>query len=305
MRSSSITRVIIFILSLGLSILLGTTAIQATMPDPFYWEKIDVDLQLTDSGNLFVTETQTYVFIDKHSDRLSRYIQVDQFSSLSAESFQENFQDIEVTENNQPVANLQLSMLDGQQRISWKHPVINKFPERHTFVLKYQVIGVLERDNPQTKFNWIAISPDLNAPIKAAQVTLHLPAKLSKFTKDFATSGAAVTTKIIDPVTIQFVAKGSTQPQAMLVVRGQFPTKLQSSIDWSWFPVFLICLVIFFLITSYGKAGSIITTILFSIIFLLAGQYGSVLFCILLLIVIIFTDDSDGDGDSDNYNDIG
>ena len=213
MRSSSITRVIIFILSLGLSILLGTTAIQATMPDPFYWEKIDVDLQLTDSGNLFVTETQTYVFIDKHSDRLSRYIQVDQFSSLSAESFQENFQDIEVTENNQPVANLQLSMLDGQQRISWKHPAINKFPEQHTFVLKYQVIGVLEMDNPQTKFKWIAIFPDRNAPIKAAQVTLHLPAKLSKFTKNFTTSGVAVTTKIIDPVTIQFVAKGSTQPQ--------------------------------------------------------------------------------------------
>ena len=160
--------------------------------------------------------------------------------------------------------------------------------------------------NLATKFNWTAILADQNVPIKAAQVTLHLPAKLSKFTKNFTTGEVTGTTKIIDPVTIQFVAKGSIQPKAGLVVFGQFPTNslIPEEFRWSWWPIVLIYLIIFFLITSSGKAGCIVTTILFAIVCLLAGQYGGVLGCILLIIWIIYADDGGGNYNSDDYNDV-
>jgi Predicted membrane protein (DUF2207) len=252
MRSTSIIRAAIFILSFGLSILLGTTAIQATAADPFYWEKMDVDLQLAESGDLLVTETQKYVFTDKYTNRRNRYIQIDKIDSI---------QDIIVTENNKPVSNLQISKSDGKQHISWEHTFTEKFPEEHTFVLKYRAIGSLEVDDPQTKFKWMAIFPDRKVPVNTAQVTLHLPAKLAEATKEFTTNGVAVDIKKIDPTTIQFVAKGSIEPQSKLAILGQFSTNLltvkksqwQASSNFIGWLLFAVYLIIFCLLLTYTR----------------------------------------------------
>lgn len=253
--TSSTIRATIFILSLSLSIFVGTTAIQttvATTADPFYWEKMDVDLRLIESGDLLVTETQKYVFTDKYTNRRNRYIQIDKIDSI---------QDIAVTENNQPVANLQTSKSDGRQHIFWEHPVITKFPKEHIFVLKYRVIGGLEVDRAQTKFKWVAIFPDRQAAIKAAQVTLHLPAKLAGAAKDFTTNGVAVEIKKIDFTTIQFVTKGSIDPHFKLAILGQFPTNLltlkksqwQSSSNFIGWQLFAVYLIIFFIVLTYAE----------------------------------------------------
>jgi hypothetical protein len=142
-------------------------------------------------------------------------------------------QDIVVTENNKPVSNLQISKSDGKQHISWEHTVTEKFPEEHTFVLKYRAIGSLEVDDPQTKFKWMAIFPDRKVPVNTAQVTLHLPAKLAG-AAGFTTNGVAVDIKKIDPTTIQFVAKGSIEPQSKLAILGQFSTKLLTIKKSQW-----------------------------------------------------------------------
>jgi hypothetical protein len=223
--SSSFIRVVCFILSFSLSILSGTTAIQATSAHPFYWEKIDVDLQLIESGDLLVTETQKYVFTDQYTNQRNRYIQIDKIDDI---------QDIVVTEDNQPVANLKVLKSDGKQHISWEHTFANKFPEHHTFVLKYRAIGGLEVEDAQTKFKWMAIFPDRKNSVKSAQVTLHLPAKLSGFAKSFATNGVDVATKNIDPTTIQFIAKESIEPQSKLAILGQFPTNLLNLKKSQW-----------------------------------------------------------------------
>jgi Predicted membrane protein (DUF2207) len=253
MRLTSIIRAAIFILSFSLSILFGTTAIQATAADPFYWEKMDVDLQLVESGDLLVTETQKYVFTDRYTNRRNRYIQIDKIDSI---------QDIVVTENDRPVSNLQISKSDGKQHISWEHTFTEKFPEEHTFMLKYRAIGSLEVGDLQTKFKWMAIFPDREVPVNTAQVTLHLPAKLSNFTKNFTTSGVAVSTEIIDSTTIQFVAKGSIEPQSQLAILGQFPANLitldksqgqsKTSNPWGWLVTILF---LTFILMGLGGSG--------------------------------------------------
>jgi uncharacterized membrane protein YgcG len=210
-----ISRVILFILSLSLSILLGTIVVHGTLDHPFYWEKIDVDLRLVESGDLLVTETQKYVFLDRYTNQRNRYIKIDKIDDI---------QDVLVTEDNRPVSNLKVSKSDGEQHISWEHKFTNKFPESHTFVIKYRAIGSLDVNEPQTKFKWMAIFPDRKVPVKSAQVTLHLPPKLAEFTKNFATNGVAVDPKNIDATTIQFTTKESIEPQAKLAVLGQFST---------------------------------------------------------------------------------
>ncbi len=215
MRSRSIMSGLLFFLVLSLFIL-STTAIQATAAYPFYWETMNVDLQLIDSGDLLVTETQKYIFTDPYTNQRSRYIKIDKIDKI---------QDIQVTENEHPVSNLQVSIADGKQHIQWEHSLSTKFPEIHTFVLKYRVIGGLEVAATQTKFKWMAIFPDRQASIKSAKINLHLPANLSQFAKNFTANGVNTTTKNIDSTTIQFTSAGSIEPQSMLAILGEFPSE--------------------------------------------------------------------------------
>jgi uncharacterized membrane protein YgcG len=250
----SINRGLLFMLSLILSILIGTTAIQATPAHPFYWEKMDVDLQLVESGDILVTETQKYVFTDRYTNRRTRYIKLDKIDEIK---------DITVTENNLPVTNLQVSTADGKEQISWEHPAIDKFPKAHTFVLKYRVIGGLEVEDAQTQFRWMAIFPDRQALIKVAKVTLHLPAKLAGFTKDFTTNGVVAVKQIINPTTIEFIPTESIEPQAKLAILGQFPTTAlnltkshwQSSSSGNWWGWLWIPLVWIFSLFSSGSSS--------------------------------------------------
>ncbi len=237
MRFSLISKAILFILSLSFSIFAGTTAIQAASPHPFYWEKIDVDLQLVESGDLLVTETQKYVFTAPYTNQRTRYIQLDRIDQIK---------DITVTENNLPVANLRTSEADKRQYISWEHPQITKFPESHTFVLKYRVVGALEVGNDRTQFNWMAIFPDRKAVVNSARIRLQVPAKLSEFTKNFKTDGVNTTVNNINPTTVDFSSKGSMEPQTKLQIFGEFPSTAlnlpsQSSSgnawwNWLWLP---------------------------------------------------------------------
>jgi uncharacterized membrane protein YgcG len=245
MRSKSIVRGLLFILVICLSIVFNVSVIQAQSSHPFYWEKITVDLKLVKSGDLLVTETQTYVFTDRYTNQRIRYIQIDRLDEVK---------DISVTEDNKPVSNLQISKEDRKQYIRWQHTLTNKFPETHTFVLKYRVVGGLEIGSTQTKFKWMAIFPDRQATIKAAEITLNLPDKLSELTKNFTTNGVATESKILDPNTIKFTAKGTIEPQSKLAILGEFPSNLlslnksqwQSSSNllwWWWIPLLIIGLI--------------------------------------------------------------
>jgi uncharacterized membrane protein YgcG len=253
MKLTSIVKGLLFAISFSLSVLLGTTAIQATAAHPFYWEKIDIDLQLVESGDILVTETQKYVFTDQYTNKRTRYIQLDQIDEI---------RDITVTENDLPVANLQVSKVDRKQYVSWEHPAINKFPESHTFILKYRVIGGVEVEAENTQFRWMAIFPDRQAAIKSAHVILHLPANLSGSTNNFTTNGVAVTKKVVDPNTIEFTTKESIEPQSKLAILGQFPntalnlkkSQWQSSSSgnwWSW-----LWIPFLWIISLFGSGNS-------------------------------------------------
>ena len=223
---SSIARFIPFICLIGFVILMNIIPILTAATGSFYWEKIDFDLELVESGDLLVTETQKYIFTDINTNPLNHYIEINPLHHYIEIDQSTKTWGIAVTENNQPVTNLQISDSYSPRHLKWEIPLVRKFPEAHTFVLKYKVVGGLAVADSQTKFKWMAILPNRQAPIKAAQVTLHLPAKLVGTAKNFTTTGVAVDTKIINPTTIQFVVKEPIEAQSKLAVIGQFPTNL-------------------------------------------------------------------------------
>jgi Predicted membrane protein (DUF2207) len=255
MKLSLINRAVLFILSISFSVFIGTTAVQATSPHPFYWEKIDVDLKLIESGDLLVTETQKYVFTAPYTNQRTRYIQLDRIDEI---------RDITVTENNLSVANLRTSKADGKQYISWEHPSIATFPESHTFVIKYRVVGGLEVGNDRTQLKWMAIFPDRKAVVNSARIRLQMPVKLSRLTKNFTTDGVNATINYVSSTTIDFVSKGSIEPQAKLQILGEFPntaldlkqSQWQSSSGNTWWTWLWIPFVWIISLFSSGASSS-------------------------------------------------
>jgi hypothetical protein len=83
---SSIIRAVIFILficlSIALSLSISTTVIQTTAADPFYWEKMDIDLLLVESGDVLVTKTQNYVSTDKYTNQRNHHIKIDKIDRI-------------------------------------------------------------------------------------------------------------------------------------------------------------------------------------------------------------------------------
>ncbi|MGD1917392.1 MAG: hypothetical protein ACFCAD_00030 [Pleurocapsa sp.] len=81
---------------LGLLFTLFTLAIHvnantALTQLPFYWNAIDVAIDVQNNGDMLVTETQEYVFNREHSNQRYRYIPLNKVDDIT---------DVTVAENN-------------------------------------------------------------------------------------------------------------------------------------------------------------------------------------------------------------
>ncbi len=181
---------------------------------PFYWESINVDLDVQTNGDMLVTETQKYVFESDYSNQRYRYIRLDKVDGI---------QDVSVQENNQ-VLESTVTTEDNQLKIQWSHPL--KAPEAHTFVLKYRVIGGLQLYGTETQVFWRAVFVDRSAPVKTAKVTVHLPEALAGSVTSFQSFDAPATASQVDPRTFEFTAQQELPPQQTLEVQVSFPSSI-------------------------------------------------------------------------------
>ena len=112
---------VIFLLASVFSISSHTLAEGA----PFYWNYINVDLDVQQNGDMLVTEIQQYNFTANHNNQRYRYIPLNKLNKIS---------DVTVEENNQIIPS-ETGVENSQFWIRWQHPL--KSPAIHTFTLKY------------------------------------------------------------------------------------------------------------------------------------------------------------------------
>jgi len=210
-------------LVLGLAIALTVPQMRpAQAAVPFYWESINVDLDVQPNGDMWVTETQKYVFESDYSNQRYRYIRLDKVDGIQDVSVQENNQTLDstvITENN-------------QLKIQWSHPLTP--PETHTFVLKYRVIGGLHVDESTTQVFWRAIFVDRSAPVKTAKVTVHLPEALAGSVTSFKSFDAPANARQVDAQTFEFIAQQELPPQQTLEVQVLFPSQILNLPQPKW-----------------------------------------------------------------------
>ena len=103
-----------FLLSLLFTLFTLTTQVNAQSDItqlPFYWDSINVEIDVQNNGDMLVTETQKYVFNRKQSNQRYRYISLDKVDEIT---------DVSVSENNQILAS-QIGKKNNQLWIKWQH----------------------------------------------------------------------------------------------------------------------------------------------------------------------------------------
>jgi hypothetical protein len=179
---------------------------------PFYWDSINVVIDLQPNGDMWVTETQKYVFDRTYSNQRYRYLPLDEDGEIT---------DITVRENDRLIPT-EVKTEKGNLRIRWQHELTP--PSVHTFVLKYRVIRGVYFGNVNTWINWKAIFPDRPAPVQNATVQVRLPAALSGKVSSFTSSGVPAIARQINPQTYEFVARRPLSPQQELAIEVIFPS---------------------------------------------------------------------------------
>ena len=70
----------VFILSLFVTVMYSSSFIHAD--GPFYWDYIEVDIDVQENGDLLITETQKYVFTGPHTNERYRWIPLNRVATI-------------------------------------------------------------------------------------------------------------------------------------------------------------------------------------------------------------------------------
>ncbi len=231
-------------------------ATAATYPYYFYWDFINVDIDVQTNGDMLITENQKYVFTKLGKNQRYRYIPLDKIEGIS---------DVSVFEEDKKIA-FDTGIENNNFWIRWQHEL--NPPEKHTFTLKYRVIGGLNIYDEKYEVYWKAIFAKRNASIRKAKIRVSFPESFSRNIQHFKSYGVSTKNKQIDENTVEFVSNRSILPYQEIEVKViAYDKKIQEPIEYSGFTIFVV-------------------TLLFSLIFLFP----------LLLVLFLFSYLEGGDG---------
>jgi len=199
---------------LTLTIFLTTHMVSAQESTPFYWEYINVEIDVQENGDMLVSETQKYVFTAQHTNERYRWLPLDKVNSI---------EDVEVFEGDRKLS-VTSGIEENQQWIRWQHELTP--PESHTFVIKYRIKGGLQVHDNWDFVYWKAIFKERRAPIHRGTVTVRLPAVLAGHVHNFKSFGVTANVSQVDAQTIEFVSQGKLLSGQELEVLVVFPSTI-------------------------------------------------------------------------------
>lgn len=140
----------------------------------YFWERFDVDIQVQENGDLFVTERQVLNFSGAPFEFGYRNIPtgrngnndgIDQFAVREGDiQYQESF-------SGEPYT-FAVTRSGGEAEINWYFPpAIGS----NTYLLSYRVRGGVRTDPSGDQIFWNAMPADLGARVEESTVTIHLP----------------------------------------------------------------------------------------------------------------------------------
>lgn len=204
---------------------------------PFTWTSIDVDIELQETGDLLISETQTYTFEAGDGDPSStraRWLPVDRLDDIRDVNVYELARDGEVYSEPWKLP-VRVNWEETRFIIKWSHDV--RPPETRTFLIEYRVVGGLHVAQPNDTLRWEAIASDRPAPIGTARIRVLLPKALHGKARRITSSGASASLDIAsDESAIEFNPLPPILANAGLEVLVTFPHGILKVKRPSWQP---------------------------------------------------------------------
>ena len=201
------TATVVVSLFLILFITLGVALPGLAKNAPFYWDFINVTLDVRENGDLLVTEEQKYVFTGSNSHQRYRFIKLDPIK---------NIKDVEVFEDNHHLP-VETYIKDGKFWIRWQDYLDNT--DAHIFTLKYRAIGALTNSYGRDTLNWKAIFPKREAEVNNSEIAINLPESLSGKIQKYYSVGGNFKSTLIDDTTIKFSSLQAILPQQSTIIK--------------------------------------------------------------------------------------
>jgi uncharacterized membrane protein YgcG len=222
--------------SILLAILISLSSIApataATYPYYFYWDFINVDIDVQTNGDMLITENQKYIFTKLGKNQRYRYIPLDKIDEIS---------DVSVFEEDKKIT-FDTGIENNNFWIRWQHELNS--PEEHTFTLKYRVIGGLNIYDEKYEVYWKAIFAKRNAPINKGKIIVTFPESFSRKIQEFRSYGVSTKAKQIDENTVEFISTGNIPPYQEIEVKViAYDKKMREPIEVSAFTIFVITLL--------------------------------------------------------------
>jgi hypothetical protein len=203
---------------IGLSLFAyGLGAVQSSQAatTTYLWRTLEVGIELESSGDLLITETQSYDVAGKQALRLQRTISLANVDRIA---------DIEVFENQQALA-VNTGIKDEQFHIRWRAPrqPAHQTAETRTFVVRYRVQGGVRVHPSGDQIAWPALFGGRETPLPQGAVTLRVPADLAGEIRGSQSYGVPATIRRLDARTMSFVPSTELQPDETLQVKVVVP----------------------------------------------------------------------------------
>jgi Predicted membrane protein (DUF2207) len=202
-----------FLVAMTMAILFITISGSLAQGVPFYWNYINVEIDVQENGDMLITENQEYEFSADYSNQRYRYIPLDKVDDI---------EDVTVEENNLIIPS-KTGIENNQFWIRWQHEL--KAPAVHKFILKYKVIGGLHVDKKDTQVYWKAIFANRAALVKNAKVQVRLPIILTNKVTGFEGLGVSYSAKTVDDRIFNIISNRSLEPWAELGIKVVFPNE--------------------------------------------------------------------------------
>jgi Predicted membrane protein (DUF2207) len=177
----------------------------------FYWEALDVHIHIEKTGDLLVTEMQTYIFTAPYARHRTQDIPLAQADAITDVSVLEGERELPVS----------VKRKGDQVRLRWRHS--RNTSAYHTFTVQYRVRGSV-RVHPQgDQFIWPALVAERRAPIKASSVTVHVPDALAGQLQRVRHYGVPADIRHPDAQTVTFAPRRALVPGEELSVKIMLP----------------------------------------------------------------------------------
>jgi hypothetical protein len=170
-----------------------------------------VAIEVQATGDLLVTETQTYVSAPQQAQPRMRRIALDHLDAIT---------DVRIVEDGHELP-VSTRVKASHIRIRWRQP--RRVAARRTVVMHYRVKGSVYLHNDGDQIVWPALPAEREGPIRQSTVSVRVPEALESRIQQVMSYGAPADVRRVDAHTVTFVSRAALPPGEKLDVKVVVP----------------------------------------------------------------------------------